>query len=63
MLDYPQPRYPRLKKPESIEELMPKARDLLNQPLGQHYNALKPGYRIKSGDKVLFVVLSEPINV
>ena len=59
MLDYPQPRYPRLKKPESIEELMPKARDLLNQPLGQHYNALKPGYRIKSGDKVLFVVLSE----
>jgi hypothetical protein len=42
-----------------VEEIMPKARELVDQPPGQHYHGLKPSYDIKSRDKVLFVVLSE----
>ena len=38
---------------------MPKARGLVNQGPGQNYHTLKPSYNIKSGDKILFVVLSE----
>lgn len=55
---YPTPRYPKLKRPKSIEDLMPMARDLVNQPPG-HIHTVKPYYRIKSGDKILFVVNSE----
>ena len=62
MFAYPSPRYPRLKRPKSVEELMPKARELVNQPPDmQRYlgHPLKPSYNIKAGDKILFVVLSE----
>jgi len=56
---YPTPRYPRLKRPETIEELMPKARDIVNQPSNNSFMSLKPSYNIRSGDKVLFISLSE----
>ncbi len=59
MSAYPSPRYPRFKRPKSVEDLMPKARTLVSQPAGQHYHGLKPNYKIKAGDKILFVVLSE----
>jgi len=63
MLDYPSPRYPRLKRPKSVEELMPKARELMSQPSGRdpmlNFQSIKPSYGIKAGDKVLFIVLSE----
>lgn len=58
MSTYPAPRYPRLRKPKSIDELMPRARELLNKP-PSHFHALKPSYGIKAGDKILFVALSE----
>ena len=57
--DYPEPRYPRYNRPKSVEEIMPKARELVNQPPGQHFHSSKPSYNIKPGDKILFVVLSE----
>jgi hypothetical protein len=47
MLDYPSPRYPRLKRPKSVEELMPKARELVSQPPGHSFWSLKPSYGIK----------------
>ncbi len=56
---YPAPRYPKYKRPKTVEELMPKARELVNQPPGHHPHSLKPSYNIKSGDRILFVVLSE----
>lgn len=59
MSGYPAPRYPRLKRPKSVEELMPKARELFNQPPEHGFMSLKPDYGIKKGSKVLFVVLSE----
>jgi hypothetical protein len=59
MRGYPSPRYPRLKKPKSVEELMPAAREIVNQPPGNTRMSLKPSYGIKEGDKILFVVLSE----
>ena len=59
MSDYPTPRYLSLKRPKSVEDLMPKARELVNQPPGQLFFALKPSYDIKAGDKILFVVLRE----
>ena len=59
MSDYPAPRYLRLRKPKTVEEMMPKARELVNQPPGQFFFALKPSYDVKPGDKILFVVLRE----
>ncbi|MEI9475290.1 MAG: hypothetical protein WCO26_01755 [Deltaproteobacteria bacterium] len=59
MAEYPKPRYPRLKRPKSVEELLPKARALLSEERQVSYNALRASYEIKSGNKVLFVVLSE----
>ena len=59
MSDYPAPRYLRLRRPKTVEEMMPKARELVNQPPGQFFFALKPSYDIKAGDKILFVVLRE----
>lgn len=59
MSSYPSPRYPKLKRPKTVEELMPKARKLVNQPPGHVAQALKPSYGIKPRDKILFVVLSE----
>lgn len=59
MFDYPAPRYPKLKKPKSSDDLMPTARELVSQPPGNDPVSMKPTYNIKSGDKVLFVVLSE----
>ena len=59
MSSYPAPRYPQLKRPETIEELMPKARDIVNQPPNNSFMSLKPSYNIRSGDKVLFISLSE----
>ncbi|MFH1489444.1 MAG: hypothetical protein ABII06_11120 [Pseudomonadota bacterium] len=63
MSEYPAPRYPKLKRPKSVEEIMPKARELLNQPTDRepmlNFMSLKPDYGIKAGDRVLFVALSE----
>ncbi|MFH0914368.1 MAG: hypothetical protein V1849_03660 [Chloroflexota bacterium] len=65
MPNYPAPRYPRFARPKSVEELMPKARELLNAPptdrskIASGSSFFKPGYDIKPGDKILFVVLSE----
>ena len=59
MKDYPSPRYPRLKRPKSVEELLPKARHLLDVPWDINPMSLKQSYRIKAGTKVLFVTLSE----
>jgi hypothetical protein len=59
MQNYPSPRYPRFKKPGSVEELLPKARELVGTPPGQPFYAFKPSYNIRKGDKILFVVLSE----
>ena len=61
MFDYPAPRYPKLKRPKSIDELMPKARMLVDQPPDPGHGpiSLRPSYGIKSGDKILFVILSE----
>jgi len=59
MFDYPAPRYPKLKKPKSLDELMPNARALVGQSPGSWPTSLKPSYGIKTGDKILFVVLSE----
>ncbi len=62
MLDYPAPRYPKLKRPNSVDELMPRARHLVNQPPSSDIMnpvCSKPSYGIEAGDKILFVVLSE----
>ncbi len=59
MEGYPAPRYPRLKRPKSVEELMPRARHLLDVPWDVNAMSLKQSYGIKAGDKVLFVALSE----
>ena len=59
MSDYPAPRYPRLKRPKSVEELMPKAREIVNPPPGRGPMSLKPSYGIEAGKKVLFIVFSE----
>ncbi|MFC2003855.1 hypothetical protein ACFLV4_07965 [Chloroflexota bacterium] len=59
MMEYPAPRYPRLKRLKSIEALMPKVRQLVNQTWDVGMLSLKPAYGIKTGDKVLFVALSE----
>jgi hypothetical protein len=56
---YPEPRYPKLKKPKSVEELLPKARKLLEEPRGNDYHSLKPSYNLVKGDHILFVVLHE----
>ena len=39
MADYPAPRYLRLRKPKTVEEMMPKARELVNQTPGQFFFA------------------------
>ena len=59
MDDYPSPRYPKLKRPKSVEELMPRARHLLEVPWDVNAMSLKQSYEIKAGEKVLFVALSE----
>lgn len=65
LANYLAPRYAKFKKPKSVEELMPKARELLNQPpsdrarLASAAPGFRPGYGIKPGEKILFVVLSE----
>ncbi len=59
MNGYPSPRYPRFRRPKSIDEIMPKVRQLVNHPPGKDYHVLMPGYNIKAGDKVLLVSLSE----
>ncbi|MFC1955795.1 hypothetical protein ACFLWZ_04615 [Chloroflexota bacterium] len=56
---YPKPRYPKYKRPKSVDDLMSKARELVNQPPGRHYHGLKPSYNIQSGNKILFVILHE----
>ena len=59
MLGYPGPRYPSLRRPKSVEELMPRARELVSQ-VGQVDNmSIRQDYSIKAGDKILWVVLSE----
>lgn len=60
MSSYPAPRYPKLKRPKSVEELMPKARKLINEPQGK-FDVVEgwTSYGIKAGDKVLFVVRSD----
>ncbi len=59
MDSYPAPLYPMFKRPMSIEEIMPKVRELVSEPAGPHFHSLRPGYGIKKGDKILFVALSE----
>lgn len=58
MSTYPAPRYPRLKRPKSIDELMPRMRELLNQRTGIT-RGMRPDYNIVKGDKILLVALSE----
>ena len=53
MLDFPAPRYPKLKRPKSVEELMPKARKIVNSTPGSSFMSLRPDYQIKKGDKVI----------
>lgn len=62
MLNYPAPRYLKFKRPKSVEELMPKARELVNQPPGQPFYSFKPSYDIsrctgynKIIDAILFI--------
>ena len=57
--NYPKPRYPKLKRPKSVDELMPKARELVNQSWQVTHMSIKQAYGIKPGDKILWVVLSE----
>lgn len=63
MSDYPSPRYPKLRRPKSVEELMPKARNIVNQVSDKsmmlNFMSLKPDLKVKKGDKILFIVLSE----
>lgn len=58
---YPAPRYPKLKRITSVEELMPKARYLVNQPLPRPWghNYMNAGFELRTEDKILLVVRSE----
>ncbi len=67
---YPPPRYPSLKRPKSVDELMPRARQLVSLRPGKASTVFQPEKRvaaqgiglyrgIREGDKVLYVVLSE----
>lgn len=56
---YPAPRYPaKLKRPTSVEELLPRARELLARPPSGPTLVTRPPH-IDRGDKVLLVALSD----
>ncbi|MBI4481305.1 MAG: hypothetical protein HY652_00305 [Acidobacteria bacterium] len=55
--DYPPPRYPKIPQVKSVEDLLPIARVVVRKP--SRREALRPGYGIKAGEKVLMVIPRE----
>lgn len=55
--EYPAPRYPKIPKITSVEELLPYARYIVSKPRDRS-NVMRPGYGIKGGEKVLVLVNS-----
>src|SRR5262245_26418894 len=51
-IDYPEPRYPKVTKITSLEELLPAARFIVTKPKNLN---MRPGYGIKGGERVLFL--------
>ncbi|MBI4483337.1 MAG: hypothetical protein HY652_10660 [Acidobacteria bacterium] len=50
--EYPGPRYPKISKVTSVEQLLPSARYIIAREKGMN---VRPGYAIKGGEKVLYV--------
>lgn len=55
-LDYPAPRYPKVTKITSVEELLPNAEAVIKREKGM---LVRPGYGIRGGEKVLIVTNSD----
>ena len=53
--DYPAPRYPKIQKITSVEQLLPYVRHIIGREGAQHMN---PGYAIKGGERILFIAQS-----
>ncbi|MBI4483631.1 MAG: hypothetical protein HY652_12170 [Acidobacteria bacterium] len=54
-LGYPAPRYPKIPRITSVEELLPNAKIIIQRPMPYSGNQF-PGYEVKGGEKILFVV-------
>lgn len=60
MLDYPQPRYPKLTRPGSFDFFVTQAMKLVRKETWTgNQNYMNPGYGISSKDRVLLGILSE----
>ncbi|MBI4445531.1 MAG: hypothetical protein HY645_06425 [Acidobacteria bacterium] len=53
--NYPAPRYPKIQKITSVEQLMPYVRHIIERKGAEHMNV---GFNIKGGEKVLFIAQS-----
>ena len=53
--DYSVPRYPKIQKITSVEQLLPYVRHIIRRKGAQHMNQ---GYEIKGGERVLFIAQS-----
>ena len=56
--DYPAPRYPKIPNITNVEQLLPYVRRIVQRPM-PYTGDQRPGYAVKGGEKILFVIDSD----
>src|SRR5437879_5592633 len=56
--DYPAPRYPKIREINTVEQLLPYVRRIVQRPM-PYTGDQRPGYAVKGGEKILFVIDSD----
>ena len=56
--DYPAPRYPKIPNITTVEQLLPYVRRIVQRPM-PYTGDQRPGYSLKGGEKILFVIDSD----